>query len=267
MLLADGSLGQILSNAVSQGTLIAGLAAAACAGLLSFASPCVVPLVPGYLSYLAGIVGGEMDYDSGQPRVARRHRWRVAGAAALFVLGFTVVFLLATVTFFGAISIINVGATFMQRVGGVVTIIMGLAFMGLVPGLSREHRLHPKRWSTWIGAPLLGGVFALGWTPCLGPTLAAIISVAAGTEGMTALKGAILIFAYCMGLGLPFIVLALGSARAVRAVGFLRRHTRAIQLMGGILLVVVGIALLTGYWAHCVGVLREWSFSSDYAIV
>ena len=267
LLLADGSLGQTLSTAVSQGTLIAGLAAAACAGLLSFASPCVVPLVPGYLSYLAGIVGAEMDYDSGEPRVARHHRWRVAGASLLFVVGFTVIFLLATVTFFGAISLINVNAVFMQRIGGVVTIIMGFAFMGLVPGLSREHRLHPKRWSTWIGAPLLGGVFALGWTPCLGPTLAAIISVAAGTEGMTAVKGAVLIFAYCAGLGLPFVILALGSAWAVRAVAFLRKHTRIIQLTGGILLVIVGVALVTGYWAHVVGVFRQWSFSSDYAVV
>jgi cytochrome c-type biogenesis protein len=119
----------------------------------------------------------------------------------------------------------------------------------------------PRRWSTVVGAPLLGAVFALGWTPCLGPTLAAIISVSAGTEGTTAARGVALIIAYCLGLGIPFILVALGSSKALRGVGWLRRHSRTIQLIGGALLVIVGILLVTGQWAVFVDWIRQWLIS------
>ncbi|MBI8999545.1 cytochrome c biogenesis CcdA family protein [Corynebacterium sp. CCM 9185] len=260
ILLADAGFGSRVADAAVSGPLLLGLLAAALAGLVSFASPCVVPLVPGYMSYLAGVVGGEMEYssDSG-PRVAKRGRWRVAGAALLFVLGFTVVFVLATATVFGAISVLTLNADLLQRIGGVVTVIMGIAFLGFIRPLQTERRIHPRQWSTWVGAPLLGGVFALGWTPCLGPTLAAIISVSAGTEGMTAARGVALIVAYCLGLGLPFIIVALGSASAMRGVSWLRRYSRTIQIIGGITLILVGLALVSGQWAHFINWVRQWT--------
>lgn len=241
-------MGETFADLAASGPLVLGLLAAALAGLVSFASPCVIPLVPGYMSYLTGIVGGELDFADGEVKVGRQRKWAVVVAASLFILGFTVVFLLATVTVFGAISLIALNADTLMRVGGVVTIIMGLVFMGAVPMLQSDTRMQPKQWATWLGAPLLGGVFALGWTPCLGPTLAAVVSVSVGTEGFTAVRGILLVIAYCIGLGLPFLLVALGSAHAVEAVGFLRRHSRTIQVIGGAAMVVVGVLLLTGAW-------------------
>ena len=244
------------ADLVADGPLLLGLLAAAVAGLVSFASPCVIPLVPGYISYLTGVVGGEMTLDEDGPRVSRKH-WAVAGAALLFIAGFTVVFLLATVTVFGAVSAIALNAQTLTRIGGVVTILMGLVFMGAVPALQKDTRFQPKKWTTIVGAPLLGGIFALGWTPCLGPTLAAIISVSVGTEGFTAARGVLLVIAYCIGLGLPFLLVAFGSSKAVRSIDVLRRHSRAIQIAGGIAMIVVGIMLLTGAWDVFIGWSRQ----------
>ena len=241
-------MGQTFADLVSNGPLFAGLFAAAVAGLVSFASPCVIPLVPGYLSYLTGIVGGETKFENGEVTVGKRRQWAVVIAAVLFIAGFTAVFLLATVTVFGAISVIALNADTLMRIGGVVTIIMGLVFMGSVPILQKDTRMQPKKWATWVGAPLLGGVFALGWTPCVGPTLGAVISVSVGTDGMTAARGIVLVIAYCLGLGIPFLLLALGSAKMVDAVGFLRKHSRTIQIIGGVAMVLVGLLLLTGAW-------------------
>lgn len=245
-----------LADIVTDGPLLFGLLAAALAGLVSFASPCVIPLVPGYISYLTGVVGGEMTMDDKGPRVARKH-WAVAGAATLFVAGFTVVFLLATVTVFGAVGAIALNAQTLTRIGGVVTILMGLVFMGAVPALQNDTRMQPKKWTTILGAPLLGGVFALGWTPCLGPTLASIISVSVGTQGLTAARGVLLVVAYCLGLGLPFLLVALGSSKAVRSIDFLSKHSRAIQIAGGIAMILVGLMLLTGAWDAFIGWSRQ----------
>ena len=129
--------------------------------------------------------------------------------------------------------------------------------MGAVPALQKDTRFQPKKWTTILGAPLLGGVFALGWTPCLGPTLASIISVSVGTEGLTAARGVILVIAYCLGLGLPFLLVALGSSAAVRGIDVLRRHSRAIQIAGGVAMIVVGLMLLTGAWNGFVGWTRQ----------
>lgn len=252
MILASG-VGAAFADAAAQGPIILALLAAAAAGLVSFASPCVIPLVPGYVSYLTGISGAAGEDRSGGAGAVglaqrKRARARVGGAALLFVAGFTVIFVLGSASVFGLVSTLRVGARTLTIVGGVVTIIMGLVFMGLVPAMQRDTRMAPKRWTTWFGAPMLGAVFALGWTPCLGPTLAAIISVSAGTEGLTAARGVALIVAYCMGLGLPFILVALGSARAMKGVDWLRRHSRSIQIAGGAMLVIVGIALVSGIW-------------------
>lgn len=257
-----------LADVVASGPVLLGILAAALAGLVSFASPCVVPLVPGYMSYLAGIVGGEIEY-SGQhgPQVAKKNTAAVVGASLLFIAGFTVVFVLATATVFGAISALTLNASTLMRFGGVVTIFMGLVFLGLIPALQRDTRLQPRRWTTWIGALLLGGVFALGWTPCLGPTLAAIISVAVGTEGTTAARGVVLIIAYCLGLGLPFVALAFGSSRAMVGVEWLRKHSRTIQRIGGVLMIVVGLMLLTGAWGVFIDWIRQWTLEYGATLI
>ncbi|SHS42107.1 Putative cytochrome C biogenesis protein CcdA [Mycobacteroides abscessus subsp. abscessus] len=196
-----------------------------------------------------------------------RNTWRgltsmVTGSALLFVAGFTAVFLLGTVAVMGMTTTLITNQVLLQRIGGVVTIAMGLVFIGLVPALQRDIRFTPRRVSTVAGAPLLGAVFALGWTPCLGPTLTGVVAVASATEGADVARGIALVIAYCLGLGMPFLLLAFGSARAVRGMDWLRRHTRMIQVIGGIALLAVGVALITGVWADFVAWVRD-SFVSD----
>lgn len=238
------------------GPLLLATGVALLAGFISFASPCVVPLVPGYLAYLAGLVGAEAPrVEANEP--ARQGRWRVAGASLLFVLGFTVVFALASMAILGASDALFLNADLFQRIGGVVTILMGLVFLGLVPALQKDVRFHTKPKAGLIGAPVLGAVFALGWTPCLGPTLAGVLAVARSTEiGSSTARGAVLVLAYCLGLGLPFVVLALGARWALGVTKWLRTHARQVQIFGGVLLILVGIALVTGLWGEFVGWLR-----------
>lgn len=270
------SIGQTFQQTAASGPLLLALGACVLAGLVSFASPCVVPLVPGNLAYMASIVGAERPAVTVQAAEQRRaeastltleqqrqrvsSRRRVVLAAVLFVAGFTVVFVLLSAMVLGTVQFLAPQQELLQRLGGVVTILMGLVFIGAIPALQRDTRMQPKALSTWAGAPLLGAVFALGWTPCLGPTLAAALSVAAGT-GLDAARGVLLIVAYCLGLGLPFIVVAFGSTRAIRTVGWLQRHTRTIQIVGGIMLIVVGILLLSGIWTQFVYWLRDFAVS------
>jgi cytochrome c-type biogenesis protein len=246
------------TDIAAAGPLLLALGVCVLAGLVSFASPCVVPLVPGYLSYLAAVVGVS---DEPGP-VAVRTRWRVAGSAALFVAGFTAVFVLGTVAVLGMTTTLISNQILLQRIGGVLTIVMGLVFVGFVPALQRQARFAPRQLSTVAGAPLLGAVFALGWTPCLGPTLTGVIAVASATEAANVARGVVLVIAYCLGLGIPFVLLALGSAWAVRGLGWLRRHTRGIQILGGVLLILVGAALVTGAWSDFVSWVRD-AFVSD----
>jgi len=224
------------------------------AGAVSFASPCVVPLVPGYLAYLTGLVGAD-----GQGTMGRG---RVLGAVGLFVLGFSAVFTAAVVTALGLADQLALNELTLQRVGGVVTIGMGLVFVGLVPALQRDLRMHPSpRVGVGprhvLGAPVLGAVFGLGWTPCLGPTLTGVIALAVSTPGDGLGRGVLLVGAYCLGLGVPFLLLALGARRAVRALSWLRAHTRRVQLAGGAMLILVGVALVSGLWAEFVAAVRE----------
>jgi cytochrome c-type biogenesis protein len=244
---------------IASGPLVLALCVSALAGLVSFASPCVVPLVPGYLSYLAAVVG--VEEESG-PVAVRTARLRVAGAALLFVAGFTAVFVLGTVAVLGMTTSLITNQLLLQRIGGVLTIVMGLAFVGFIPALQREARFTPRQITTIGGAPLLGAVFGLGWTPCLGPTLTGVIAVASATDGANVARGVVLVIAYCLGLGIPFVLLAFGSAWAVRGLGWLRRHTRAIQIFGGVLLILVGTALVTGVWNDFVSWVRD-AFVSD----
>ncbi len=237
----------------TSGPLLLAIAASALAGLVSFASPCVVPLVPGYLSYLAAVVGVEERAE----RPASGARWRVAFSALLFVAGFTAVFLLGSIAVLGMTTTLITNQVLLQRVGGAITIVMGLVFVGFVPVMQRSLRFTPQQLSSVLGAPLLGAVFALGWTPCLGPTLTGVIAVASATDGSSVARGVLLVIAYCLGLGVPFVALAFGSASAVAGLGWLRRHTRTIQILGGVLLIAVGVALVTGVWGHFVAAVRD----------
>jgi cytochrome c-type biogenesis protein len=255
---------------ISGPLLVAGLLAVT-AGAVSFASPCCLPLVPGYLAYLTGLAATPTSTTATAPAAAdpdtaalsdrggaaAPSRTRLVGAAALFAAGFTGVFTAEAMSVLGLSDLLALNQQLLQRIGGIITIIMGLAFLGLVPALQRSARLHLTPRGGLAGAPVLGAVFGLGWTPCLGPTLAGVIALAAGTQaGPSTWRGLVLVTAYGLGLGLPFIVLALGAGWAVRATGWLRRHTRAMQLTGGVLLVAVGVALVTGLWGEFIAWLR-----------
>ena len=251
-------------NSVSElaisGPLLLAAGVALLAGAISFASPCVVPLVPGYLAYLAALVGADAPAVSADEE-RKNGRFAVVGAALLFVLGFTVVFVATLGTLVWLADTLVLNQNLLQRIGGVLTIAMALVFLGWIPGLQREVRSHHVPGGGIWGAPLLGAVFGLGWTPCIGPTLSAVMSLASATGGAAA-RGYLLIAVYCLGLGLPFLLIAVGARWAVRATDWLRRHGRRVQVFGGILLLIVGILLVTGLWGELMGWLRN-SLAND----
>jgi cytochrome c-type biogenesis protein len=237
------------------GPLLLAAGVALLAGALSFASPCVVPLVPGYLAYLAALVGADAPAVSADEE-RKQGRWAVVGAALLFVLGFTVVFVATMGTLVWLTATLTLNQDLLQRIGGVLTIGMAFVFLGWIPGLQREVRSHHvPRGGVW-GAPLLGAIFGLGWTPCIGPTLSAVTTLASATGGAEA-RGYLLIAVYCLGLGLPFLLIALGARWAVRATDWVRRHGRQVQIFGGVLLLIVGVLLVTGVWGDLMGWLRN----------
>jgi cytochrome c-type biogenesis protein len=237
------------------GPLLLAAGVALLAGTISFASPCVVPLVPGYLAYLAALVGADAPAVSADEE-RKRGRWAVLGAALLFVLGFTVVFVATLGTLVWLADTLVLNQDLLQRIGGVLTIGMALVFLGWIPGLQREVRSHRVPGGGVWGAPLLGAIFGLGWTPCIGPTLSAVTTLASATGGAEA-RGYLLIAVYCLGLGLPFLLIALGARWAVRATDWVRRHGRQVQIFGGVLLMIVGILLVTGVWGDLMGWLRN----------
>ncbi|KFZ83015.1 cytochrome C biogenesis protein ResC [Amycolatopsis sp. MJM2582] len=237
------------------GPLLLAAGVALLAGTISFASPCVVPLVPGYLAYLAALVGADAPAVSPDEE-RKKGRYAVVGAAALFVLGFTVVFVVTLGTLVWIADVVALNVDLLQRLGGVLTIAMALVFIGWIPGLQREFRSHHvPRGGLW-GAPVLGAVFGLGWTPCIGPTLSAVMSMASATGGAAA-RGYVLTLVYCLGLGLPFLLIAFGTRWAVRATDWLRRHGRQVQVFGGVLLLIVGLLLVTGLWGDMTGWIRN----------
>lgn len=237
-----------VGNTVTSGSLALALPIAALAGAVSFASPCVLPLVPGYLSYVTGLSGADLAEE-----VRKR---RLLAGCALFVLGFSVMFVSAGAVFGGLGRWLLEYADPITRVLGAVTIVLGLAFMGFVPGLQRTVKPGWVPSAGLAGAPVLGVLFGLGWTPCIGPTLAAVQSLAV-TEA-SAVRGAVLSFAYCLGLGLPFVLTALVYRRALGAFGAIKRHYRAVMRVGGGLLVVIGVLLVTGLWGHLTASLQGW---------
>jgi cytochrome c-type biogenesis protein len=184
-------------------------------------------------------------------------RSKAVTATALFVLGFTVVFVAQSVAVIGFSRALLVNSETLMRVGGGVTIVMGLAMLGLIRPLQTERRLHTRPTGRIFGAPLLGAVFALGWTVCLGPTLVGVLSLANATDwGGSAWRGLSLVIFYCLGLGVPFLLLAFGFSWATGAMGFLRRHTRTIQIVGAVCLIVLGTLMLTGIWANFIAWLQ-----------
>lgn len=242
------------------GPLLLAAGVALAAGVISFASPCVVPLVPGYLAYLAALVGADAPTADTAERNGRR-RFAVVGAAALFVAGFTVVLTIGLGGVVWLTDVIEVNRGLLQRIGGVLIIALALAFLGFIPWAQREYRFRrTPRAGVW-GAPLLGMVFGLGWTPCLGPTLAAVTVMASSTGGAAA-RGFFLVLLYCLGLGVPFLLIALGARWAVRVTDWLRRNSRRVQLVGGGMLLLVGVLLVSGLWAELVAWLRD-SFVAD----
>ncbi|MBA3524685.1 MAG: cytochrome c biogenesis protein CcdA [Geodermatophilaceae bacterium] len=270
-----GDLGQTFSATVVDGPLLVAMAVAALVGLIGFLSPCVLPLVPGYLSYVTGLAGtaveDEADHDgttgsgttgSGTTLTATRARRRVVAGALLFVAGFTAVFVSFGAFFGGLGRLLLEHQTLLNRVLGAVTIVLGLAFLGALPGMQREFRVHRLPSAGLVGAPVLGVVFGLGWTPCLGPTLGAVQTLAF-TQG-SAGRGAILSLAYCVGLGLPFVLTALGVRGTLQASAFARRHARTVTRVGGVLLVVLGVLLVSGLWETLMIDLRAWLGSTGF---
>jgi cytochrome c-type biogenesis protein len=240
----------VFQDAVLAGPMLAALPVALVAGVVSFASPCVLPLVPGYLGYVGGMTGAEV---AGTVRTAPP-RGRLVLGVSLFVAGFSAVFVVLSVAFAWLGAALLPWQEVVTRLLGVVVVLLGLAFLGYVPFLQRERRLHVSpRAGVW-SAPVLGAAFGLGWAPCIGPTLGAVLSLSWG--GANPARGAVLALAYCAGLGLPFLLLALAFRRSTVALSFLRRHRLAIMRLGGALLVGVGIALVTGLWGTWVGQLQ-----------
>ncbi|GAC1464070.1 MAG: cytochrome c biogenesis protein CcdA [Chloroflexota bacterium] len=220
------------------------------AGIISFLSPCTLPLLPGYLSYISGLGAEEVQ--------ARQNAHLVVGAAALFVLGFSLIFVAlgATMSYLG--SIVAPHRDLLSRVAGVFIIVMALAMMGVfrVPVLYQEKRIHLTRdWGVWSAFPL-GMAFAFGWSPCIGPVLTSILGVAA-TEGSVQ-RGALLLFVYSLGLGLPFLAMALFASRMFYSLGWFKRHYRALNVSGGAILLVMGTFLVMDRWTELLAPIMRW---------
>lgn len=240
--------GSGFADTVLSGSLAAAIPVALLAGLISFASPCVVPLVPGYLGYLSGMAGAG--------GTTRGSRPRLLAGVALFVAGFGAVFVVLGVAFASLGARIDSQLDILMRVLGVLVVVLGFAFLGAMPFMQRERRVHLSPRAGLWGAPLLGITFGLGWTPCIGPTLGAVLALSL-TEA-TATRGVILAVAYTLGLGVPFLAIALWAERSRTALAWLRRHRLALMRIGGGLLVVLGLLLVTGLWGAITTRLQEW---------
>jgi len=240
-------MGATFAGIAATGPLLLAVAVAALAGLASFLSPCVLPLVPGYLSYVTGLAGADVE--------AGNRRGRVLAGTLLFVAGFSAVFV--------AVSVIAVKATLsllvhrrpLEIVGGALVIVLGIAFLGFIPGLQNEWRIHKLPNAGLIGAPVFGAVFALSWAPCTGPTLGMVLTLA-GTSGSLP-RALTLAVAFCLGLGIPFVVFGLGFRRLIGVFKAVRRNSRWVTRIGGAMLILVGVLLITGAWSDFVIWLQD----------
>ncbi len=268
------SVADVFVETVTDGSLLLAVPVAAVAGLVSFLSPCVLPLVPGYLSFVTGL-SGEQLAESQRSRPAEGdtlvrttrttvRRSRVLAGSVLFVLGFSAVFVTSGALFGSLGSTLAGHQGVVDVVLGLLTILLGLAFLGLVPGLQREVRLHRLPSPGLAGAPLLGVLFGVGWTPCLGPTLAAVQTLA--YREASAGRGALLTAAYCAGLGIPFVLTGLAFSRALGAFAVVKRHYAVVMRVGGGLLVVVGLLLVSGLWGAFIADLRGWVSGFETAV-
>jgi cytochrome c-type biogenesis protein len=242
-------MGDFFRESASSGSLLVAIPVALLAGLVSFFSPCVIPLLPGYLSYATGLSGADLANG-----VAGSRRGRMLLGSLLFVLGFSVVFVILGMASGALGAWLITWSRQLAIVLGVLMVLLGLAFGGWLPFLSREWRMHRVPAVGLAAAPVLGFLFGLGWTPCIGPTLAAISTLA--VQEATPGRGAFLSAVYALGLGVPFIVAGLAYEKALSAIGWVRRHQLWVMRAGGLMLVAVGILLLTGWWAEAVSWLQ-----------
>ncbi|MET7929488.1 cytochrome c biogenesis protein CcdA [Streptomyces sp. NPDC005349] len=244
-LAAEGGVG----STVESGTLLLALPIAVLGGLLSFFSPCVLPLVPGYLSYVTGVSGTDL---------ADARRGRMALGAGLFVLGFTAVFVSGGALFGYFGETLQEYQDTLTKILGVLMVLMGIFFMGMMPWLTqREFRFHKRPVTGLIGAPVLGALFGIGWTPCIGPTLASVTALSFNEA--SAGRGAILTVAYCAGLGVPFVLAAVAFRKALGAFGWVKKHYAWVMRIGGIMMIFTGVLLLTGAWDTLVQQMQTWS--------
>jgi cytochrome c-type biogenesis protein len=237
-----------VTETVLSGSLLLAMVFALAAGVVSFLSPCVLPLVPAYLSYVTGMVGLDL---------ADARRGRLLLGTSLFIVGFSAVFISFGALFGSLGSVLLEYAEPITRVLGVVTILFGLAFMGVLPWLNRTWHPQQRPSVGLAGAPMLGVLFGIGWTPCIGPTLGAVQTLA--VDQASAARGALLTAVYCIGLGLPFLVVALAFGRTAGAMSFLKRHYVAVMRLGGSMLVVLGLLMATGWWETLAIKMRVWT--------
>ncbi|WP_330459191.1 cytochrome c biogenesis protein CcdA [Streptomyces sp. NBC_00820] len=237
------------NDTVRNGALLVALPVALLGGLVSFFSPCVLPLVPGYLSYVTGVAGTDL---------AEARRGRMVAGASLFVLGFSAVFVSGGALFGYFGYTLQEHKDLLSKVLGVVMVLMGVFFMGLMPWFTqREFRFHRRPTAGMVGAPLLGALFGIGWTPCIGPTLASVnfLSMQQSSAG----RGSLLMVAYCVGLGVPFVLAAVAFRKALGAFGWVKRHYVWVMRIGGTMMIVTGVLLLTGAWDRLVQEMQTWS--------
>jgi cytochrome c-type biogenesis protein len=257
-------MGETFKELAQSGPLLLAIGAAALAGLVSFLSPCVLPLVPGYLSYVTGLAGADLEGRAPKPAdgtpvdggggVAVRERTarvgavkgRVLAGTLLFIGGFTVVFVATAILFASIGRVFFDHERTLEIVVGALIIVLGLGYLGLIPALQREFRISRLPSAGLLGAPVFGAVFALSWVPCTGPTLGAVMGMATAT-GQTD-RAVVLAVAYCLGLGIPFVVFGLGFQRLLGVFRAVRRNSRWVTRVGGALLILIGLALVTGGW-------------------
>ena len=269
-------MGETFRQLAESGPLLLAVGAAALAGLVSFLSPCVLPLMPGYLSYVTGLAGADLEgrarTEAPAPvadepngggvavaappavRPAAAVKGRVLAGTMLFIAGFTAVFTATAILFSGVGKLFFAHERTLEIVIGALIVVLGLGYLGVVPGMQREFRIHRLPAAGLLGAPVLGAVFALSWMPCTGPTLGAVLGMAT-VDGRTD-RAVLLAVAYCLGLGVPFVVFGLGFHRLLGVFRAVRRNSRWVTRIGGILLILVGLALVTGGWTGFVDWLR-----------